>query len=312
MREHSNYQHGFEGGLTVRNLPILNVYTRDVHWVDSSASANGKGSFKRPFATLQAAIDHASAGDEILIKGAHAETISSATALLFNKAGISISGLERGSRRPTFTLDTANTAKIPVSAANVSIEGCLFVANFADIATVFLLTTAPEFNCSGNEFRDTTSSLNVLTVVTTTVSVNSDGLKVNGNKVRSLGTTAATTMVKVANTLDRIEINDNFFVGAVLNNTAALLAHGALVVTNLEMARNKVYRPNTDTATGGILITTSSTTNSGMVYDNKVKCLDAAAIILVTAGSVYGMFDNKVSGAADTSGFVLPALDTDS
>lgn len=308
---HANYSGGFSGGVTIRGMPVLNAYSGNVKWVHSAGSAIGAGTFARPYATLEQAINEATAGDTIMIKAGHAETISSATALNFDKAGLSIIGLGQGSRRPTFTLDTAATAKIPVSAADITIQNCLFVANFADIATVFLLTTATDFSVLGCEFRDTSSILNFLTVVTTTVSVVADGLVFNGNRVISKGTTAATTMIKIAGTHDRVQINDNFYVGAVLNNTAALLAHGALVVTNLEMARNKVFRPNTDTATGGILITTSSTTNSGMVYDNYIKCLDAAGIILVTAGSIYGMTNNLVAGAADTSGFVLPAIDTD-
>ena len=250
----------------------------------------------------------ASRGDVILVMPGHTETLSSATALALNVAGVTILGLGSGSLRPTFTRDTAATTKIPVSAANVTVENCIFVANYADIATCFLLSTAPEFKVNKCEFRDTTSILNFLAIITTTVSVNSDGLIFTNNKVNLLGTTAATTPIKVLNTLDRITINDNYFVEAALSNTSAVLAHAALVVTNLEMARNRVFRPSTDSATGAFLITTSSTTNSGMVFDNKVQGADVAAALLVTAGSIYGMFNNLYDGDADASGFVLPAI----
>lgn len=262
------------------------------------------------YTTIQGAVDAAvaSRGDVILVAPGHTETISNATTITLNKAGVTIIGLGTGSLRPTLTFDTATTAKIPVSAANVTIKNVIHVANFADIATAYLLTTAPEFDCSECSFRDTSSVLNFVAIVTTTVSVNSDGLKFNKNRISMLGTTAGTTPVKVANTLDRIQLNDNFITKAVLNNTSCLLAHGALVVTNLEMARNKVFSANTDSATGGFLITTSSTTNTGMVYDNYVNGLDVAAAILVTAGSKYGMFNNLYDGDADASGFVLPAI----
>lgn len=250
----------------------------------------------------------ANRGDVIMVMAGHTETISSSTALTLSTAGVTIIGLGLGSLRPTFTLDTAATARINVTAANVAFRNCIFIANFADIATCFLLTTAPGFSVKGCEFRDTTSVLNFIAIVTTTVAVNADGLEFSGNRLKILGITAATTPIKVVGTMDRIIINDNFITKAVLNNTSCLLAHAALVVTNLEMARNRVFSANTDSATGAFLITTSSTTNSGMVYDNYVQGLDVAAALLVTAGSLYGMFNNLYDGDADASGFVLPAI----
>lgn len=261
-----------------------------------------------PTLALASAACLANRGDVILVMPGHTETISSATALTLSVAGVTILGLGLGSLRPTFTLDTAATARINISAANISFRNVIFVANFADIATLFLLTTAPGFSVRGCEFRDTSSILNFLALVTTTVAVNSDGLDFSGNRLSILGTTAATTPVKVANTMDRLTINDNFIVKAALNNTSCLLAHGALVVTNLEMSRNKIFSGNTDSATGGLLITTSSTTNTGMVSDNYVKALDVAAEIMVTAGSKYGMMNNLYDGDADASGFVSPAI----
>lgn len=264
----------------------------------------------RYYATLSAAaaVCTASRGDVILIAPGHTETISSSTALTLSIAGITIIGLGTGSLRPTFTLDTATSARINITAANITFRNCIFVANFADIVTCFLNNAGPEFALINCEFRDTDSTHNFLAIVTTTVSVNADGLMFNGNRVSILGTTAATTPIKVLGTIDRVTINDNFIVKAALNNTSCVLAHGALVVTNLEMSRNKIFSSLTDSATGGILITTSSTTNTGMVSDNYIKALDSAAAILVTAGSIYGMTNNLYDGDADASGFVLPAI----
>lgn len=251
----------------------------------------------------------ASRGDLILVAPGHTETVSSATALTLSVAGVTIVGLGNGSLRPTITLDTATTATINVTAANITIKNILFVANFAAIATCFTVTTAKEFNLTGCEFRDTTSILNFVSIITTDATGNhADGLVFSGNKITGLGTTAATTPIVLGAGLSRITITDNFIVLAVLNNTSAVLAHGAFVVLQLFMARNRVFRPNTDTATGGILITTSSTTNTGLVCDNYVSHLDVAAAILVTAGCIYGMFNNLAVGDADASGFVLPAI----
>ncbi len=250
----------------------------------------------------------ASRGDTIIVLPGHTETVSSATAINLDIAGITIVGIGAGSLKPTLTLDTAATAKLPVSAANITVKGIKFVANFADITTVFLLTTAQGFTVTECEFIDTSSSLNFLTVVTTTVAVVADNLTFTKNKIIGKATTAATTPIKIVGTHDRLVINDNYINLAILNNTSGVLAHAALVVTNLEMYRNRVFRPNTDTSGGGILITTSSTTNTGIVADNYVFTSDTAAAILVTAGSIYGMFNNLHIGDADASGYVLPAI----
>jgi hypothetical protein len=311
-------------GAVARSIPFMNPGAK--FFLVGPSAANWYGDFigaygpdasggNRVFSTLEACIQDAnvvaSRGDVVFLLPGFTENISSATQVLFNKAGISIVGLGQGSLKPTITLDTISTSKIPVSVANVSISGVKFVANVADVATVFLLTTAQGFTVDSCEFVDTSSILNFLAIVTTTVAVVADNLTFSNNKVIGKGTTAATTPIKVLGTHDRLVIANNYINLAVLNNTSAVLAHGALVVTNLQMYGNRVFRPNTDTATGGILITTSATTNTGLVYDNYVSHLDTAAAILVTAGCKYGMFNNLADGDADASGFVLPAIGAD-
>lgn len=318
----SNFPNGFASGVVIRGIPLLQTHPGKVFWVyngttldqgHKNGSNANRGGFSDPFATIEYAVSQcrSNKGDVIFVKPGHAETIANNTTLTLDKAGVAIVGLGTGSMRPTLTFTTATTANIPVTANNVTVHNLLVVANFADIASVFTLTAAADFVVDSCEFKDTSSILNFLTIVTTVVSTTNDGLTFTNNKVMGLGTTAATTPIKVASTLDRITISDNYIKLGVVNNTSAVLAHGALVVTNLEMARNRVFRLNTDTATGGILITTSSTTNTGIVMDNVIQCRDAAGIILVTAGSIYGMMNNLVSGAADASGFLLPAADTD-
>lgn len=320
----SNFPQGFAQGVTIRGMPLLQTHPGNVFWVSNySVLANrdvvggadgGDGSFRRPFATLQRAINACASntGDVIVVKPGHAETISSAAIVVLNKAGIAVIGMGSGSNRPSFTYTTAATANIPVTAANVTLVNLLFTANFADIASFFTATgtsTPTDFMLDKCEFRDTSSALNALTLFTGNATANScDGLRIENCNIWSLATTAATTAVKLSSATRRVALNDNYYIGAVLNNTAALLAHGASVMTELEMARNQVFRPNTDTATGGILITTSATTNTGMVYDNKIQAADVAAAILVTAGSAYGMFNNLYNGDTDASGFVLPAI----
>ena len=310
----SSYGLSFIAGL-LNNRPgrmffVSSVTTSTViNWVQNMIRPDGEGTI-RFHSTIQGAMNAAVAGrgDVIFVLPGHTETISSASVITANKAGVSVIGLGYGTMRPTLTFTTAITANILVSAADVTFENMLFVANFADITSVFTVSTGPNLVVRNCEFRDTSAILNFITIVTTTVSVVADGLTFERNKVMGLGTTAATTPIKVLGTHNRLVINDNYISLGVLNNVSAVLAHGALVVTNLEINRNKVFRLNTDTATGGLLVTTSSTTNTGMISDNYAQTADIAGLILVTAGCRYGMFNNLANGDVDASGFVLPAI----
>ncbi len=321
----SNYPQGFMNGLTVRGMPILQSQPGQVFWVDNSATAKpgctggadgNPGTFKRPLATIQKALDKctANAGDIVMVKGGHAETIADAATLTFNKAGVAIVGLGSGSNRPTLTFSTATAANIPVTAANVSLQNFLFKANFADIASFMTATgtnTPTDFSVERCEFRDNSSILNALTVFTGNATANScDGFRFVGNRVSSLGTTAATTAIVLASDTKRLTITDNFGVSAVLNDTAALLAAGTAQLTSFELARNIWERPNTS-STGGSFVSGSGNAWTGMAYDNYFYQVDATAGIWIATGhgTAFGYQNNysPITGAADKSGLINPA-----
>lgn len=319
----SNYPNGFAHGLMIRGLPLLQAQPGRVVWVGNSATllpytvggADGNdGTWNRPVATLQRAIDMCSAntGDIIMIKPGHAESIPDAATLTFNKAGVAIVGLGSGSNRPTFTFTTAATANIPVTAANVGIQNCIFIANFADIASMFTATgtaTPTDFAVESCSFRDTSSILNALSIITGNATANSmDGLTFSNNRISSLGITAATTAIVLASATNRVSINDNFGQWAVLNDTAAMLAAGANNLLQFEFARNKLNRPNTS-STGGSFISSSSTACTGHCYDNYLWQLDNSAGIWIATGTKLAFSNNfsPITGAADKSGLINPA-----
>lgn len=319
----SNYPNGFLNGVQMRNVPIVQSHPGKVFWVyngttglmpgQRGGSDQNKGTFDSPFSTLDYAIGQcvAGRGDIIYIKPGHAESVTSATTILFDVAGVSIIGLGTGSARPTFTFTTANTATIPVSANNITIQNCLFVGNFLSIASCFTVAAAADFWIDSCVFRDTSAILGFLSIVTTTVSLNSDGLKYTNNHRKSDATSSSGPDIVVANTMSRLTVNGNKSIHTVANNnTAALIEHGALVMTDAEVIGNFIYSVNTDTATGAILVKTTATTGSGMIAHNRVRALDVAAEVLVTATAVqYGMFDNLYIGDGTyNSGFVSPAI----
>lgn len=394
----TNFPNGFAAGLTLRGMPLLQTHPGNVFWVSNSPVTSGgpshnpvrssggsdgnPGTFQKPFATLDYALSQClqGNGDIIFIKPGHKETISSASILALDCSDVAIIGLGVGASRPTFTFTTAATANIQVRSANMSIQNCLFLNNFADIASNFTSiaasTTAsitgttltvtvlgsgtvypgqvlagtgvtpgtkilsqisgtangvgtymvdvsqivasttitcltPDFNIENCEFRDLSSVLNALTVFTGAAIANAvDGFRFANNKVASLGTTAATTAIKVSTDQARMQIMDNFGVSAILNDTAALLAAGTAQLTSLQIARNVWERPNTS-STGGSFVSGSGNAWTGFAYDNYFYQVDATAGIWIATGhgNAFGLQNNfsPITGAANASGLINPA-----
>lgn len=319
----SHFPNGFTNGVTIRGVPLQQANPGAVFFVNNSsalavggtAGSNGNpGTYQKPFSTIDYAVGRCTAnrGDLIFVMPGHAETISTATALSLDVAGISIVGLGSGTNRPTITLDTATTTTIPVSAANIAIANIIFTANFADIVSCFTLTTAKNFCLDRCAIKATATNMNFLNVVDTDATTNNaDGLTIiNCSWVEP--DLATLGFVKMDGSNANIVIENNTVNVGVNNNKATLMAIATTKVVSgaTRIVKNNVYRLNTDTATGGLLVTTDVSTNSGIIAQNQCQHADTAAEILVTASSGFGFFDNKASGVAGASGYLLPAADS--
>lgn len=122
--------------------------------VNGNASFSGTSSDK-PLTTIAAAVTLcvANRGDKVVCMPGHAETVSTAGGITLSKAGVSIVGLGKGTNRPTLTL-SAVVSSVIVSAANVKIDGLLFLATHDNTIMLDLNSTDTEVaNC---EFRSTT------------------------------------------------------------------------------------------------------------------------------------------------------------
>lgn len=172
------------------------------------------------------------------------------------------------------------------------------------------VTTGPQdFDIENCEFRDNSAILNLVTVFTGGATANGvDGFRFAGNRIKSLGTTAATTAIVMAAAEDRVSITDNYGNWAVLNNTAAMLATGANNMTQFEFSRNFINRPNTAT-TSGLAISTSGTGWTGQCNDNRIWGLNGTAQIWINTGTKLAFNQNycPITGAADVNGLINPA-----
>lgn len=322
----SNFPNGFSGGVSIRGLPVGNFYATSagpanvtssgVYWVDSTYGANGNdGTMYTPWSTLAYAVTRLKANDIVMVRPGHTETISSATALALSVAGVTIVGLGVGAQRPTFTLDTAATTTIPVSAASVTVANCIFSANYADIAAVFTLTTAKNFTLLGNKFKATATNMNFLYIVDTSTTDNAaDGLTAIGNVWIEVDT-ADVSFVKGDADIDSFVFQKNYISLGVNNSgpAVATMATGkdltnVMVGGSSPSDGNQIFRLNT---ANPLLITADTTTaNTGIVANNFVKHADTAAELLVTAATSFGFFNNYATAVDDKSGFILPAVDS--
>jgi hypothetical protein len=187
--------------------------------------------------------------------------------------------------------------------------GTYLVSASQTVASGTIVGCTRDFDIEYCEFKDLSSSLNLLSIFTDSAVTNAcDGFRFVGNRISSLGTTAATTALIAGANQDRWTITDNYGNWAVLNNTAAMLAAGANSITQFEFSRNAINRPNTST-TSGLAISTSGTAWTGQCNDNRIWGLNGTTQIWINTGTKLAFNQNfcTITGAADKSGLINPA-----
>ena len=305
----SNYPNGFSQGLNVRGLPLLNTYSGDVYWLDSATGSDGnKGTFDRPFATLDYAIGRCTAnnGDLIMIKANHAETITGAGGITADVAGVSIIGIGTGAQRPRFLMDGATTVTFVVSADDVYIENLVFAGGHNGIVTCFGVTGA-NTTIVGCEAEDNTADEHFLAFVTATSTTDNtaDGLTLVGNKWYSADS-GALYMVNTAADIANLTMKENLLIADAATGIVFLNVAAGKSLQGIDVGYNKIVCGNT---AGTPLGQSNQADNTGIVYNNYVRHHDVAAATLVDIDGV-GLFENHSNSTDDTSGALEPAADS--
>lgn len=136
-------------------------------YVDSGAgaAANGGSAWGDALTTITAALALcvANRGDVVYVAPGHAETISAAGGIDVNKAGVTIVGLGRGSKRPTISSASSTAATFVISAAEVRIENFLFICGI-DSQVIMIDVNAADAQIVNCEVRNATAA-QVLTAV---------------------------------------------------------------------------------------------------------------------------------------------------
>lgn len=165
----SNYPGGFPNGVTIRGVPILNLYPGKTYWVDSVHGQSGNlGTFDKPLNSIARALVKctASHGDMIICKAGHIETVDSATALVLNKIGVAVVFLGSGANKAAINI-TAAAAYVDVTAAGCALIGPRITTGIDAVAKGILVEAADFFLGGGVEYYDGASKASTIQVLTT-------------------------------------------------------------------------------------------------------------------------------------------------
>jgi hypothetical protein len=233
----SNYPKGFAAGVTLRNVPLYENCAGQVLWVDSNNGSNGnKGTFDRPFASVDYAIGKCAAnnGDQIHMKPGHAEAIPAAASILCDVAGVSYIGHGFGADRPTFTWGTATTATIQQTAVDQRWENCVFRSNLLNIAQGFNIDVDgfELWNCA---VRDNSSILTFIDFIGLADGV--DRVKLIGNDMRGIGVTND-SFLHGAGTHDDIVVLNNYMSYSAIQTSTVPHILTATAATNVQIKYN--------------------------------------------------------------------------
>lgn len=280
-------------------LGMLNPNAQ-IRYVGSTHAAAGTGKSgldpNDPLSTIDEAIGLCTAnrGDLIVVLPGHVETLTAAGQLDFDVAGVTVIGLGSGSLQPQIKLGTATTTDVDIDAANVTLIGLNFVANFADVA-VILDVNADDFSVLNCRFTQAAVDLNALVCVQDAAAGGSDRIRIEGCHA-IMYDAANTHFVNFAGTGDGHIVRNNTLHG----DWGTMAIGGAGVVTYATIVGNKIANA-ANTVDGCINFAATAT---GMVMNN--LCCGAAAqangitaTAMAIAENYYGVISEDLSAILD-------------
>lgn len=308
MPMRSNYPGGLSASITVRGLPLNVVHPGEVFWVNNSTvlakgavggSDGNDGTYKRPFATVDYTIGRCTAnrGDIIMVMPGHAENLATAAVIAADVAGVAIVGLGIGTKVPTLSW-TAAAATLAVTAANVSFVNMKFVANFADVTTMFDVSGLGDgLSFENCVFTDTSTILNFLDCIT--LATGADDLSFINCRV--IGKSASNDSFITGVAHDRFYMADCQIQLDVAQTAVVGVIETSGNATNVWI-KDCAFRSNVD---GALFLDFNGTANSGVISNCYFSSLDTADA--VTAGFDFTgghIFECYVAGEADTYGII--------
>jgi hypothetical protein len=289
--------------LTINGVPVtggsdLPYTTGTVFYVHSGTghASNAGTSAGAPLATIDSAINLCTAakGDLIIVMPGHAETVSGASTIIPDVAGISIIGLGTGRNRPVLTF-SATGSKITVSGANTLVRNIVFTADVSAVVTGVAVTAADVTfdNCQW-DFVDTGDDFAIMLLATSVAR-----LTVSNCSFIAENTAGCNAGIQF-NACTNMTISNNRFEGdyttAVLNGVTAA-STGVFILHN--------FLRNSDT-TAGLLLTTF-TASTGLAAYNSGGSLYATDILATWVNTSVLSIENYIVNVVTETAGIAPA-----
>lgn len=279
---------------------LIGVYSNpfaNYFYVDSTNGSdnNGGESINQAKATIDAAVGLCTAnkGDVIFVAPAHTETISSATSLVLDVAGVQIIGLGQGTSRPV--LDFTDTAgSVEMDAANVRLSNVIFRANVSAVV-VGVNVDAHGCKIDNSKFEYYETGDDFVTMIDVDAF---DGFELTDCELEAEDTAGCDEAIRLDDAHDvkllRNIIYGDFTDGAIIGEGAA--GH------NLLIAQNYVY--NSDTTAGYVLDLNVAFTGL-LAYNTFGTLYTTAPETALDPGSLLSI-ENYVCNNVDESGAIVP------
>lgn len=295
-------------GFFARNIPGGVVNIEDTSrstgarlYVHSGTGTNGAGygfSPDAPLATIDYAVGlcTASKGDIIYVMPGHAETLSTATALVLDVAGIRVIGLGFGTLKPVLTFG-ATDAILSITAANCWVENLRLLGNIDNIVTAISLGASAD----GAVLKDVElvdGATNKEFLVGIAIAAACHDVTIEGCKFFGLAG-GATAAIALAGASDRFVFRNNYVAGTF---STGLLDASAAASANIAIHDN--FLVNRDTGAG--LVIKGHATNTGFACRNFLCGSKNNTETFNTPGTLH-VAENYGTDVAAASGILTPA-----
>lgn len=280
--------------------------TGNIFFVDSNAASGGNGlTPEGAVQTLDAAINLCNTGgnngDIIYVMEGHAETISTATGVAMDVAGVSVIGLGHGAAKPLFSF-SATDSLWAISAASCLVKNIRVKSTINELVKFFHVTAA-NVTLDGVDVVDGGAAKEAIQFILTTA--DADDLTIQ-NCYHVQATAAATTMrwIYLVGTTGARILNNTFILKLADNATDAVIsADGDSRLT--EIGGNKGHVTGYTAALVSAVIGASGAT--GINYDNRWYA-DVAAVTTINDTPSMPSFEVYCSNDLDKNGLLDPVV----
>lgn len=272
--------------------------TGNYWWVHSGT---GSASYEattpdRPAASVDQAVNLASANDVIILMEGHTETLLNATSLVLDVAGITLWGLGHGRNRPVIVYNHAN-ANIPVSAANIRIHNVVFLSSITAVLTgITLVAAATDFTIDECEFDwdETGDDFAIMLLGTAVIRT-----KILNNRFIAQDAAGCNAAIQIVGALD-VEIIGNRITG---DFTTSAINGITTIAHELNISFNNIR--NSDTTAG--LALTLFTASTGLAAHNDIGSLYSTNITAIWVNESVLCIENKAVNVVTETAGATPA-----